>query len=99
MPASWYRWDGSDLLLKLKLQPRASRDAFAGQQLDRLRVHIAAPPVDGKANTHLVAWLAKQFGVAKSSVWLEVGQSSSLKRVRICAPTRFPDILKPPTQS
>ena len=99
MRTRWHRWDGTDLLLQLKLQPRAGRDAFAGQQLDRLRVHIAAPPVDGKANNHLVAWLAKQFGVAKSSVRIEVGQSSPLKRVRICAPTRFPDIIRQPTQS
>jgi len=92
-----YRWDGPDLLLKLKLQPKSSRDAFAGQQNDRLRVRITAPPVDGKANTHLLAWLAKQFGVSKASVTIETGQSSPLKRVRVKSPGRLPDIITPRT--
>ena len=97
--SDWYRWEGPDLLLKLKLQPRSSHDAFAGQQNDRLRVRITAPPVDGKANKHLLAWLASQFGVAKSSVTIEAGQSSQLKRVRIKTPARIPDIIKPPQAS
>jgi uncharacterized protein (TIGR00251 family) len=95
--ADWYRWDGPDLLLQLKLQPRASRDAFAGQQNDRQRIWITAPPVDGKANAHLLAWLARQFGVAKSSVTIESGQTGRLKRVRVKTPTRLPDIIKPPS--
>jgi len=66
--SDWYRWDGPDLLLKLKLQPKSSRDAFAGQQNDRLRVRITAPPVDGRANTHLLAWLAGQAVWGQQSV-------------------------------
>ncbi len=90
----WYRWDGPDLLLKLKLQPKSSRDAFAGPQNDHMRVRITAPPVDGKANSRLLAWLAKQFGVAKTSIAIESGQSSPLKRVRIRDPGRIPDSIK-----
>jgi uncharacterized protein (TIGR00251 family) len=93
---SWYRWDGQDLLLKLKLQPKSCQDAFAGIQNDRLRVRITAPPVDGKANNHLLAWLAVQVGVSKSSVAIESGRSSQLKRVRVKTPERFPDIIAPP---
>ena len=52
---TWYRWDGGDLLLSLKLQPRSSRDAFAEPWGERLRVRITAPPVDGQANAHLIA--------------------------------------------
>jgi len=89
------KW-GPDLLIKLKLQPKSSRDGFAGLQNGRLRVRITAPPVDGKANSHLLAWLAGQFGVSKSSVEIESGRSSQLKRVRIKAPERFPDIIEPP---
>jgi uncharacterized protein (TIGR00251 family) len=91
---AWYRWDGADLLLSLKLQPRASRDAFAEVQADRLRVRITAPPVDGQANAHLIAWLAKQFGVAKSHVTIEAGETSPLKRIRIASPVRLPDIIE-----
>jgi len=94
--SDWYRWEGPDLLLKLKLQPKSSRDAFAGLQNDRLRVRITAPPIDGKANSHLRVWLAGQFGVSKSSVTIESGLTSQLKRVRVKAPERFPDIIEPP---
>ncbi len=90
----WYHWDGGDLVLKLKLQPKSSRDQFADIQNDRLRVRITAPPVDGKANTHLIAWLARQFGVAKSAVAIENGHTSQLKRLRISAPKRLPNIVK-----
>ena len=86
----WYRRDGADLVLQVKVQPRSGRNAFGEIQRDRVRVRITAPPVDGKANTHLIAWLAKQFGVAKSAVVIESGTSKPLKRVRIRAPLRLP---------
>ena len=92
--SEWYRWDGADLLLKLKLQPGSRQDAFAGQQEDRMRVRVTAPPVDGKANNRLLAWLAKQFAVSKTSVSIESGHSSPLKRVRIKNPGRIPDCMK-----
>jgi len=92
--SAWYRWDGADLLLMLKLQPRASNDAFVGQQNDRMRVRISAPPVAGRANSHLAAWLAKQFGTKKSSVTIETGHGSRLKRVRVQNPGRLPHDLE-----
>lgn len=91
--ADWSQWDGPDLIMKLKLQPKASRDAFGEPQHDRLRVSITAPPVDGKANAHLVTWLAKQFGVAKSSILIEAGLTSQLKRVRIKSPACLPSAI------
>lgn len=86
----WYRWDDADLVLHLKLKPKSSRDAFGEIQQDRIRVRITAPPVDGKANTHLVAWLAKQFAVTRSAIAIESGTTSPLKRVRIRAPLTLP---------
>ena len=59
---------GEDLLLRLYLQPKASRDQFVGQHGDELKIAITAPPVDGKANAHLVKFLSKQFKVAKSAI-------------------------------
>lgn len=89
---NWYRWDGGDLLLSLKLQPRASRDAFAEPWDDRLRIRVTAPPVDGQANARLIAWLAGQFGVARSAIQIEAGRTSPLKRVRVSSPKRLPDV-------
>ena len=97
--SGWYRWDGEDLLLQLKLQPRAARDAFAEVQDDRLKIRIKAPPVDGRANAHLCTWLARQFGVSRSSVRIETGRNSRLKRVRVEAPLRLPEIVEPPRSS
>ncbi len=55
---SYYRWDGEDLILDCHLQPKASSDEFAGLHGDRLKIRLTAPPVEGKANAHLMAFLA-----------------------------------------
>lgn len=89
--APWYRWDGAALVLRLRIQPRASKDELAGPLGDRLKVRITAPPVDGKANAHLCAFLAATCGVAASRVALTAGVTGRDKTVRIESPTRLPD--------
>jgi len=89
--APWYRWDGTALVLRLRIQPRASTDELAGPYGDRLKVRITAPPVDGKANAHLCAFLAAHCGVAPSRVALTAGESGRDKTVRIEAPARLPE--------
>ena len=88
--AAGYLWDGADLIVQVRAQPRASRDEWAGLQEDRFRVRITAPPVDGQANAHLRAFLAELFGVAKSQVTLLSGETGRDKRWRIAAPKRQP---------
>ncbi len=87
---SYFRWDGADLLLDCHLQPKASKDEFAGLHGERLKIRISAPPIDGRANAQLLAFIAKAFGVAKSQVSLDSGDSSRQKRVRIQAPRQLP---------
>ncbi|CAD5106018.1 DUF167 domain-containing protein [Zestomonas carbonaria] len=87
---SFFRWDGEDLILDCHLQPKASRDEFAGLHGERLKIRLTAPPVEGKANAHLLKFLAEAFGVAKSQVRLESGELNRQKRVRIQAPKRLP---------
>ena len=87
---SFYSWDGDDLILDCHLQPKASRDEFAGLHGERLKIRLTAPPVEGKANAHLLAFLGKAFGVPKSAVILESGELNRQKRVRIPRPTRLP---------
>jgi len=89
---SWYRWEGDDLLLTLQVQPRASGDAWVGPLGDAYKVRITAPPVEGKANTHLTRFLAKTFGVARSRVTLLQGGTARRKRFRIQAPARLPKL-------
>ena len=80
---SWLREDGDGVVLTLHIQPGAKRTEVAGLHGDALKIRLAAPPVDGKANEALIAYLAKTLGVPKSNVELVAGQSSRAKRVRI----------------
>ena len=87
---SWHYWENGALILLLHLQPKASQDAWAGLHGDRLKLRITAPPVDGKANQHLIAWLAKEFAVSKTACVLVCGETGRQKKVAIQAPQRFP---------
>lgn len=78
------------LILRLYIQPKASRDSLVGLHGDELKVAITAPPVDGQANAHLVKFLAKQFRVAKSQVIIEKGELGRHKQVRIIHPQQIP---------
>lgn len=59
------------LVLRLYIQPKASRDSIVGLHGDEVKVAITAPPVDGQANSHLTKFLGKQFRVAKSQIVIE----------------------------
>jgi uncharacterized protein (TIGR00251 family) len=93
---AWYRWEGDDLLLFLQVQPRAARDELVGPLGDALKVRITAPPVEGRANAHLVRFLAKAFGVGRGAVRLHSGEHARRKVVRIQAPARLPIPLSRP---
>jgi uncharacterized protein (TIGR00251 family) len=79
----WCRQDGEGWLLAIRVQPNASVSAVVGEYADQLKVRLAAPPVDGKANAELVRFLAKALGVPRASVSVARGQSSRSKTVRI----------------
>ncbi|MBX9754036.1 MAG: DUF167 domain-containing protein [Pseudomonadaceae bacterium] len=89
---SYFRWDGEDLILDCHLQPKASSDEFAGLHGERLKIRLTAPPVEGKANAHLLAFLGAAFGVAKSQVELLSGELNRQKRVRIRQPKKLPEL-------
>ncbi|WP_318366217.1 DUF167 family protein YggU [Enterobacter sp.] len=78
------------LVLRLYIQPKASRDSIVGLHGDEVKVAITAPPIDGKANAHLVKFLAKQFRVAKSQVTIEKGELGRHKQVKIIHPQHIP---------
>lgn len=80
---TWLREDGDGVVLSLHIQPGAKRTETAGLHGEALKIRLAAPPVDGKANDALVAFLAKTLGIPKSHVELVAGHSSRTKRVRV----------------
>lgn len=79
----WCRQDGDDWLLSVRVQPNASVTEVAGEHGDELKVRLAAPPVDGKANAALVTFLARALGVPKGHVSVVRGQSSRSKTVKV----------------
>lgn len=81
--SGWYTWQQDTLVVQVIVQPRASRDEICGVYGDQLKIRITASPVDGKANAHLTAFLAKQCGVSKSAVTLLSGKSSRHKRLHV----------------
>lgn len=78
--------------MHVRVQPRASRDEIIGPHgEDALKIRITAPPVEGKANTHLIRFIARAFGVARSQVNLLGGEGSRNKRLSIDSPKQLPD--------
>lgn len=88
---SFVATDRGNLLLHCHIQPKASRDAIVGIHDGRLKVQVASPPLDGKANEQLIRFLAKTLGVAKSRVTLVRGHSSRFKTLLIDGLDRLPD--------
>ena len=80
---AWARRDGATWRLELHVQPAARLTAVIGEHGGRLKLKIAAPAVDNKANAHLLAWLAAQWGVPRSAVHLVRGETSRQKTVTV----------------
>ncbi|HKC49899.1 MAG TPA: DUF167 domain-containing protein [Myxococcota bacterium] len=74
---------GDRVLLELHVVPRAAKTAIAGVHDGRVKVSLAAPPVDGAANDALVAFIAKTLGRPKRDVELIRGEASRKKTLAI----------------
>jgi uncharacterized protein (TIGR00251 family) len=96
MAVAWRRVESADghaaIVLTLHVQPGAARTEVTGVHGDALKVRLAAPPVDGKANAELLRFLAETFGVPGRNVTLVRGDTSRRKFVRIASPSVRPDI-------
>ena len=91
---SWHRWEGDDLILHLRVQPKASKDALVGPYGENeYKVCLTAPPVDGKANSHLIKFIAKQFGLPRGDISLRSGEHSRSKCLRLKSPKLLPIVL------
>lgn len=67
----------------VKVVPRAPKNQIAGLEGDALKIRLNAPPVEGKANDALIAFLAATFGVARAQIEIVTGQVSRRKIVRV----------------
>lgn len=79
------------VIVTVKLTPKSRRSAIEGVSEEpgrggpeyALKARVAAPPEDGKANAALLALLAREFGLPKTSLTLAAGASQRLKRIHI----------------
>ncbi|QGM81420.1 DUF167 family protein YggU [Otariodibacter oris] len=77
--------------LRIFLQPKSSRDQIVGLHDNELKIAITAPPIDGKANAHLLKYLSKLFKVPKSSIVLEKGELQRHKQIFVPEPKVIPE--------
>ncbi len=83
----WLRADGDGVMLTLHIQPGAKRTEVVGLHGEALKIRLASPPVDGKANDALLAFISGKVGAGRTAVELVSGQTSRSKRVRIAGVT------------
>ncbi|MBP5996824.1 MAG: YggU family protein [Azonexus sp.] len=75
------------ITLTLHIQPGAKKTETAGLHGEALKIRLAAPPVDGKANEALLRFVAETLGLPKSAVSLKSGQTSRRKVLEISGAT------------
>ena len=80
---SRFYWEGNHLFLHLYIQPRASKSSWDGLYGERIKLRIAAPPIDGQANKQCIVFLAKALKVSKSQIQIVQGKNGRNKRVQI----------------
>ena len=90
----WCGTQGADLVLLLRVRPRAEPEGFAGVRAGRLQVRVSAAPVDGEANERLMRILARELAVPVSSLVLTRGVTSRDKDVLVrAAAKRHADLI------
>jgi uncharacterized protein (TIGR00251 family) len=80
---SWIREENDCVLLFLHAQPGAKREGIVGVYADKLKIALATPPVDGKANKALTAFLSKKLSTPKKNIEILSGEFSREKKVKI----------------
>jgi len=88
--SEWYRRNGEILTLTLHVQPGAKRTEVAGLHGEAIKIRLAAPPVEGRANEALLRFIAESFGVPLRQVELKQGGQSRHKVVAITGSTVDP---------
>jgi hypothetical protein len=91
--SEWYRRNGDVLTLTLHVQPGAKRTDVAGLHGEALKIRLAAPPIEGRANEALLKFIAEAFGVPLRQVELKQGGQSRHKVVAITGSKVEPESL------
>jgi hypothetical protein len=90
----WYRRTAdNNILLTLHVQPGAKQTTVAGLHGEALKIRLAAPPIEGRANEALLRFIADTFKVTLRDVELIQGGQSRHKRVEVRGSQIEPDSL------
>ena len=81
--AGCYDVEKDAIVMHVHVQPRAGRTAVVGRHGDAVKLRVAAPPVDDRANRAVAELLAELFGVKSADVELTSGATSRVKRFRL----------------
>jgi uncharacterized protein (TIGR00251 family) len=92
--SSWWSSDDDGITISLRVIPGARRSEVVEHTAERLRIRIAAPAVDGKANEELRRLVAGLFGVRRSAVSVVAGTRSREKRLHIAGVSAPPSSLR-----
>jgi hypothetical protein len=92
----WYRHNGDCITLVLHVQPGAKHSAVAGLHGDALKIRLAAPPIEGRANEALLRFIAERFQVPLRNVELKQGEQSRHKRIEVRGSKVLPESLLAP---
>lgn len=95
---AWLSGGPGQWRLKLHVQPGASRSTVLGEHDGCLKLAIAAPPVDGRANEAIIKWFARRLGVPRSALRITAGASGRRKTLLVEAdvsPGVFDDLAGP----
>ena len=95
----WYRHDAETILLNLHVQPGAKHNEIVGLHGDALKIKLASPPIDGRANEALLKYIATLFNVPLRQVLLKQGSKSRRKVVVITGSKREPHQIFMPNSS
>jgi len=90
----FFWWDGDVLVLNILGHPSAKRTVINKPKGKQLKISVAAAPENGKATTHLVKFLAKEFGVKVRDIEVVYGRMNVNKQLRISNPQKLPAVIK-----
>ena len=93
---SWYQLSRDGASIHIHAQPGAKRTEVAGLHGDCIKLRLASPPMDGKANECLIEFLARRLGVKRSQLSITRGMSSRRKTVHVAAVGVEPKVLLEP---
>jgi len=82
-----------NIILKVYLQPKSSKNETVGPYRDGVKIKITAPPIEGKANKSLIQFLSKELGISPSQLEIIKGQRSREKTLSISGIKNWGDLL------